>query len=461
MAETIKQGSARSIKTIVVGAGLSGLEVARQLQRGGDAAIVLEATNRIGGVVQTLESASLGVYEAGAEFIDREHKQLIKICRELGVELSSIYGTGKDDYSVVYHKSAQTRGEVDFGAAMEAVVPMIVEDQAILAKSACSPDQELRAAWLKQASVEDYLGDLASKLNPTKAWVLEMVKLIHEAEYAGSAKELSAIEFLATGYEAINRTNPSPYEDGYGELVVHGGSERIIDGMRKALSATEIRLGTPVEAVTELADGRYEVGFGSQALIANNLVLAAPTPALRSVDLSRAPLSIHQREAIRELGWGVSSKTFVGYNSDPTAGVEFRNETYSAELKGCIWKAAQYREPGSPGVCALVILRGGDDARASLSESPSEVVEKLEKIFPGSRQQYSGGFGVHLYDENTQYEGGSWIAPLPGQDNLNAAFLRPAKNIIFAGSGVDREYYGYMEGAVRAAQRAYRLLRNR
>ena len=461
MSEVISSGSVRDVETVVIGGGLSGLEVARQLQRDGVVPVLLEATERLGGVIKTLESEKLGVHEAGAEFIDREHTHLIDLCQTLEVDLASIYGGGKDDYAVLYHSAGATRGAAEFGAAIEQVIPSLMQDQAILAKSDGMPILQQRVAWLKRASVEQYLDDLKSKISSTSHWAVEMIKLIHEAEYAGSAKALSAVEFLASGYEEISCEHPSPYQYGYGEYVVRNGSERIIDGLKRALDHSDLRVSSVVECVTEISDGRYEVDIGSTALIAEKVVLAAPTPALRSIDLSNAPITNSQRDAIRSLGWGVSSKTIVGYDCDPTIGVEFRNETYSEELKGCIWKATQYRAAGSPGKWSLVILRGGDDARASINASAHATVEVLETIFPGSKKSFNEGFDVILYDQNTPYVGGSWMAPLPGQDALKKAFAKPAKNIIFAGSGVDSEYYGYMEGAIRAARRAYRLLQNR
>ncbi len=79
------------MKTIVIGAGLSGLMVAVERQRAGDDIVVLEARDRVGGRLWTLhdhfEGGMFG--ELGAETMYSGHNTVINLAKSLGLEFVS------------------------------------------------------------------------------------------------------------------------------------------------------------------------------------------------------------------------------------------------------------------------------------------------------------------------------------------------------------------------------------
>ncbi len=90
--------SAKSKKVIIVGAGLSGLVAAYELDKSGNDVIVLEAQNRIGGRILTLrEPFGENLYaDAGATRIPAEHETTLKYVREFDLPLVQFYpNTGK------------------------------------------------------------------------------------------------------------------------------------------------------------------------------------------------------------------------------------------------------------------------------------------------------------------------------------------------------------------------------
>lgn len=90
--------SAKSKKVLIVGAGLSGLVAAYELDKSGHDVVILEPQNRIGGRVLTLRKPfGENLYaDAGATRIPAEHETTLKYIKEFDLPLIQFYpNTGK------------------------------------------------------------------------------------------------------------------------------------------------------------------------------------------------------------------------------------------------------------------------------------------------------------------------------------------------------------------------------
>lgn len=86
----------RQAKAIIIGAGLSGLTAAYQLKKNGIEAILLEAQNRIGGRIYSVDSRNAsGKVEMGATWLGEKHQELNRLMYELGIKRFEQYNKGK------------------------------------------------------------------------------------------------------------------------------------------------------------------------------------------------------------------------------------------------------------------------------------------------------------------------------------------------------------------------------
>merc|ERR1712123_411194 len=87
-----------STDVIIVGGGLTGLTLARNLTQQGKKFIILEARNRIGGRIHSVDKQDGAVVEMGATWFFPHFKNLFKLLKEIKVELSEQYLKGHTMY---------------------------------------------------------------------------------------------------------------------------------------------------------------------------------------------------------------------------------------------------------------------------------------------------------------------------------------------------------------------------
>eukprot|EP00092_Neocalanus_flemingeri_P032958 GFUD01035840.1.p1 GENE.GFUD01035840.1~~GFUD01035840.1.p1 ORF type:complete len:351 (+),score=98.86 GFUD01035840.1:105-1157(+) len=87
-----------SADVIIVGAGLTGLTLARHLTQKGKHFIILEARDRIGGRIHSVDTAGGAVVEMGATWFFPHFKNLFKLLKEIKVELTDQYLKGHTLY---------------------------------------------------------------------------------------------------------------------------------------------------------------------------------------------------------------------------------------------------------------------------------------------------------------------------------------------------------------------------
>jgi len=116
-------------KILIIGAGLSGLAAAYELEKLGHDVSVFEAQRRIGGRILTVREFDENLYsEAGAARIHRTHDLTHKYIGEFGLPLNRFYPS-EGKFSVLENGKAKTVDWDDFAEATEAVASLESPDR--------------------------------------------------------------------------------------------------------------------------------------------------------------------------------------------------------------------------------------------------------------------------------------------------------------------------------------------
>jgi monoamine oxidase len=433
---------------VVVGAGLSGLTAARRMSAQGLDVLVLEAMDRVGGRVQNGEAAGVHV-DLGGTFVGPGQDRIVALAEEVGVRRFPTYDTGSN---VLHWRGTRRpyRGTVpDLGVASLLDVARVQRALDRLAASVPSgrPQDAPRAVWMDGRSLGGWLRsqhataathDLMAVVTRT-TWGCEpdQLSLLHAAHYVAMAGGLAPLLDTAGGAQ---------------EQHFVEGSATIAERVAAQLG-DRVRTSTPVSRV-EVDPDSVEVQAAGLRVRARRVVVAVPptmrrrivfTPSLPARHASFAQrwpagvlskaYAVYERPFWRDLGLsgqGISDRgpVFVTFDASPADGsagvlLGFIGGRYAHE-----WDVLPDGERRARALSGLADVVG---------EGALDAVGYVEKRW--AVEDWVGG--------------GPCAAPGPGSvvpyvDQL----ATPVGPVHWAGTETATRWSGFMDGAVRAGERA-------
>jgi monoamine oxidase len=242
----------------------------------------------------------------------------------------------------------------------------------------------------------------------------------------------------------------------------------VVDGLAASLPDGAIHLGTPLEALSKLADGSFSLRFGDAGdVIADQIVLALPFTTLRDVDLADSGLSRKKRRCIDELGMGTNAKVAMQFDERPQAYGDWNGYLYSDDPSLLTWESTL----GEPGRRAIItsFFGGRSGAQGLDADGPhaptteAELERNRKSLAQGGRMHLPGlaaGFNGRAFTDHwvaDPWVRGSYAAFLPGQYTKYYGYTGKAEGAIhFAGEHTATTNQGYLEGAVESGERCAR-----
>ena len=335
-ARQVREAAAAGEQIVVVGAGIAGLTAAAALVEAGFRVRVLEARDRIGGRLDTVQPEGWPIpIERGASWVhDTAASDLADDLADAGV------ATAPFDYRQAF---LGPDGAADAEAFLERAADAV--EEAVEWADGRSRDLSLAGALTGSGA--------AAAVDPLALDHYLATEIA--TEYAASAPELSAWWGLEEGTEGD-------------DLLVLGGYARILDRLPRGVA---IELSRPVERIERRANGLTVATAGGSAIDADRVIVTAPLGVLAAGAIAFEPAlpSPHQ-DAIAGLGMGLLDKVWLRFDS------AFWRE------KALMWTrvapANPFREwfnlrpaTGEPILLALI---GGDEAREWAARSDQDVV---------------------------------------------------------------------------------------
>nr|WP_244295847.1 FAD-dependent oxidoreductase [Micromonospora orduensis] len=437
----VEPGVVDGFRVVVVGAGFSGLAAALALDRAGADVRVLEARDRVGGRVLTRWLPDGTQLDLGAQWIGPTQDRMYALIAEHGLTTFASAAVGVPTLLWAGRRRAEPPAQAarvlalldEYAARLDPAAPW-------QAPEAARWDRTTLGAWLDTTAGDGdtaaYLGRLlAGGLLATGA---DEVSLLHLLFYLRSAGGTGPLLGMAGGAQQ--------------DRIV-GGPPLLAERMAAALPPGALSLATPVRTIEQSVDG--VTVCTDTGRVDGDAVVVAVAPALAGRIRYDPPLPALRDGLTQRMPMGSALKVHAVYpepfwRADDISGVA----TSSA---GPLTETVDNSTPGSP----LGVLSGfsySSDA-AALREMPPErrrrcLLDAFSAVI-GPRATDPMDLVEYDWSADPWTRGCFGGALTPGAWRTYGPSLRaPVGRVHWAGTETATRWNGYLEGAVRAGERA-------
>jgi monoamine oxidase len=454
---------AHHVDVVVVGAGLSGLAAARQLHRHGHSFVVLEARGRVGGRTETHHLSHGHHGDLGGTWIGPTQTRIAALAKHYGVHSFAQPDIGKQVY--VGHGTRLTYSDTTPVLGTAPPDPEILPDLATVitsidsmaakvpvghpwdAPNAAEWDAQTLDTWLREHTTSEQTRKVASAA--------------FEALLGAEAREgslLFALDYVAS---ATDGSSPGTFErliDTRGGAQARRfikGSQEISVRMAHSLGHGRVHLHAPVYRVEHHKHG-VDVHTEHAEFRAKYVIIAIPPHLAGRIEYD--PLLPPKRDQLTQrLGFGALIKVEAFYPKPWWRDLGLSGAAVSDTGPA---KTTFDVSPKDGSIGGLLGFVGGDEARRYTGRPKAlrhAVLRNFVTYFGSDKALHPTT--VLIKDWNRErWTGGcpTALAP-PGTLTEYGRHLRkPIGRIHWAGTETSDYWHGYMDGAVRAGERAAR-----
>lgn len=442
---------ARAADVLVLGAGLSGLAAAYELNKAGFNVTVLEARSRPGGRVTTYRDPFAdGLYaEMGAEYVDASDEFDHRYCKEFGLKVmtaklyDAVFVRGKKFRMTDLKDGKQTlpfegaKPGMLFGQEAEYIKKITAQIK--------NPD-ELPVDLLKYDNLS--VAELLLQ-NGAPQDLINLFTYLNATEETATPQEMSALSLIKAQYRASN------FSEVQNEGRIFGGNDQLPKSFAKALS-DKLLYRRAVRKIKHDPDGAevwFEENGEVHSIRANHLVIALPFKILREIEIEPA-FSAEKMNCISTLGYGHVMKTAMQFKQrfwDQPDSVGQRIFT-DTKLRRIYHMSID--QPGPRGI--LMSFTAAEDAE-QLGKLPEEerlkvAIGEVSKLWTQAANFWEGG--VTKYWNEDPWVKGSYSFTAKGQDQNFLEISQKAEGQVhFAGEHTSK-FRASMNGAIESGIRA-------
>ena len=444
--------AAESTDVVVLGAGLAGLNTALMLEEQGYRVILLEASDHVGGRVQTRNFGGI-LHELGASDIGVMYARVLDMMRRLELERvpSSI---SIRPYS--YHVGGKMVRAEDWESAG---VNQTVGDERTV------PPSDLQRHFLGQFNplkeLDDWLLPENRRFDVPIGQVLkeqgvsdEAIRLFGHTYNGVGTNRTSALSLFRDTTRTMFGIQAFMAMKQAGQSVaplsqVKGGNQRLPDAMAAKLK-TEIRFNKPAASIFHNSKGAEVTCIDGSRYRGAFLVSAIPLLALRNIEIT-PNLAAEKSAAVNQIDYYAVTKFYLR----PT-GKFWELDEYEPTMwtDGALERVFAGTDDADEVHSLLVWVTGQGSKRIdqySREEATRIILDRMAEIRPASKGKLEV-MGYHSWGR-TPFIGGCGHSYAAGQISRFAEDLpTPEGRIHFAGEHTRRREFG-MESAMASAER--------
>jgi polyamine oxidase len=428
-------------RVVVVGAGIAGLTVANSLGHAGVECVVLEARERIGGRLHTVDLAGSPI-DLGGSWI---HHPVGNPMRAFAEQVGVACRDGDPLLELTAFDCAErrplSRGEVEAELAiLYEAFPAAIERL----RGELGPDASVAAA------IDAFIASAGLAPVPARR-ARQGLRAVIEAE-AADLSERQSLRWM---------WNETEYDGGYFGDLPDGGYLPLVEAMA---SGVDVRLGVDVAEVVHSADG-VRVGSSEGTVeTGSHVVMTVPLGVLKRGAPRFSPVLPPERlRAIKRLGFGRYEKVALRFDRPfwRDAGLSHLMIFPADPEESTIWVFDQEAFGAGPTlVCQVFHSAAGHVLESTEAEATRWVLGLLEEA-TGSPCPVPTAVAVTAWASDP-CSGGSYTHIPPGADPADVDLLgEPIDGrLLFAGEHTQSARMAYADGAMTSGIReAKRLLR--
>lgn len=435
---------------LIIGAGFSGLAAAGVLHRAGKKFLVLEARNRPGGRVHTLRYEDNRYLDLGGQWIGPGQHRMYELAAEHNLEWFSTYNSGKNiiDLKNTIRTYTGLIPEIDLPSLIniQFVISLLERHASKIQTEA--PWQHPNALQYDSLTLEYFIRKHCLTRN-----AYQVVRTGLETVFACKPNEISLLHALFYIKSGNSLNTLLSIENGAQQHRIKGGMQQLAERMAQPFQE-QIRYNQAVKSIVQ-DENKVVVSGENFSYLANRVIVAIPPVLIRQIYFEPA-LPLTKRQLLQKLSMGHVGKVFGVY-----PGPFWRKSGFSGQVVTDDKQPFQVLFDSSPADGRYGVLLAfciADRAQYFFSLGEEQRKNLALQIFAryfGAQALQPDYYTDHCWADEMWSKGCyAAIYPTGTWTSFRNELSKPFHHIHWAGTETATEWYGYIEGAVRAGERA-------